>query len=850
MSGGILWKAALSVAILAWALLNLVPLKDQPFDGYVTATAMETIPEEGSPAFSDLVQEAQAGVDSGLYPSVYVGLREIVNERQIDLAKYFPEIQLVDINNLERRNETLLRVLLNESKSNLRLGLDLQGGVAFTLRLADEAVENVGQFQREEQLTQVVEVMERRVNGLGVSEPTIRPVGTDSVEIQLPGMNLREDPEGVESLKKPARLEFRLVNREVRPGPGVQTPLGYEPLFIERETREGELFEDGYFVKRVAEATGAIVSQSGVRISETGGYDILIDFTSEGGDRFAAITEKIVEENRRVGGVGQLAIVLDGELKSIPSVDEEIRQGRASITGRFTQREALELANVLNNPLEYELTVDEMTEVGPSLAADARDKSILAAQIGTSLVIAFMIFWYGLGGIVAVISIAVNVLLVLGVLASLGATLTLPGIAALVLTVGMAVDANILIFERVREELGTGKSPKNALIGGYDKAFSTIVDANVTTLITAAILIWLGTGPVKGFGVTLAIGICSSVFCALVVSRFLLEILVFKAGVKRVLGWNLPGPASIDFLKFRWPAFFSSWAIVCAGLVAVYLHWDHLFGIDFTGGDEVTVAFEDRLPLTGIEEVASSQDLGEVSAVYQVSLIDESETLVVQTESGRGTEVFDALAAAYPDANLEFLGQTSIGAAVSDQIKRNAIISIAVALVGILLYIALRFEVGYGVGAVVATVHDVLMTIGIFVLADGQFSAPMIAAVLMILGYSINDTIVVFDRIREELDLNPTFTLKRVVNMAINRTLGRSILTSVTTFMAALALCLAGSGIIVDFAFVFLVGIVTGTFSSIFIASPIFYFWHRGDRKHVEDRELTPKYDWQTGSSE
>jgi len=561
------------------------------------------------------------------------------------------------------------------------------------------------------------------------------------------------------------------------------------------------------------------------------------------------MTEKIVEGNQETNTVGQLAIVLDGELQSAPSVREVIRGG-ATITGRFSQREAMELANTLNNPLEYELNVDEMSEVGPSLAADARSKSILAAQIGAGLVIVFMIFWYGLSGVVAVISIFVNILIVLGVLASLGATLTLPGVAALVLTVGMAVDANILIFERIREELRAGKRPANALLGGYEKAFSTIVDANVTTLITAGILIWLGTGPVKGFGVTLAIGICSSVFCALVVSRFLLELLVFKAGVKKILGWGLPGPFSVDFLRFRKPAFLISWLVVACGVFAIWSHWDRLFGIDFVGGDEITVAFEERLPMNDIEAVAESQGFGEVSSVYTVSLVDDRETLTVQTEVGKGQDFFYALDEAFPEAELLLEGQTSIGASVSDSIQRNAIISVLVALIGILLYVALRFEVGYGIGAVVATIHDVLMTIGIFVLADGQFSAPMIAAILMIVGYSINDTIVVFDRIREELELNPTYTLKRVVNMAINLTLGRSILTSVTTFMAAFALYIAGAGIIVDFAFVFLVGIITGTFSSIFIASPIFYWWHKGDRKHVEDRELTPKYDWQTGSSD
>jgi len=842
MSGGILWKAGLSIAILLWAFLNLVPLEDRDFDSFV----LEQSSQEEMVA---LVDRAREGTEDGTYPSVYVGLREIANNEQIDLAPYFPKIQLVDIKNQQKRNEVLLRELLNQSKSNLRLGLDLEGGVSFTLRLDEEAVENVSRFQREEQLKQVVEVMERRVNGLGVSEPSIRPVSDDSVEIQLPGMSLREDPEGIESLRKPARLEFRLVSRTASPDDGVATPLGYEPLYMERENREGEVGEVGFFVKRVAEATGAIVSRAGAMPNQTGGYEVYMDFTSEGSGRFAAITEKIVEANLREGGVGQLAIVLDGELKSAPSVDEVIRGG-ARISGRFSQREALELANTLNNPLEYELTVDEMSEVGPSLAEDARDKSILAAQIGAGLVVVFMIFWYGLGGVVAVISIGVNILIVLGVLASLGATLTLPGVAALVLTVGMAVDANILIFERVREELRLGKKPANALIGGYDKAFSTIVDANVTTLITAAILIWLGTGPVKGFGVTLAIGICASVFCALVVSRFLLEALVFKAGVKKILGWGLPGPFSVDFLRFRKPAFLLSWVIVACGVFAIWSHWDHLFGIDFVGGDEITVAFEDRVPLTGIEAIANRENFGEVTAVYQVSFIDGSETLAIQTEIGKGQDFFTALSTAYPESELVLQGQTSIGGAVSEQIQQNAIVSVVVALLGILLYVALRFEVGYGVGAVVATIHDVLMTIGIFVLADGQFTAPMIAAVLMIVGYSINDTIVVFDRIREELDLNPTYTLKKVVNLAINLTLGRSILTSITTFMAAFALYIAGAGIIVDFAFVFLVGIVTGTFSSIYIASPIFYWWHKGDRKHVEDRELTPKYDWQTGSSE
>lgn len=840
MSGGILWKAALSVALVGWALLNLVPFEDREYDEYVLQVSQG---EE----FVALVERAKEETEAGMHPSVYVALRDIARAEKIDLIQFFPTINLVDIANQDRRNDILLRELLNRSRGSLRLGLDLQGGVAFTLRLGDEAVEGVSRFQKEEQLKEVVRVMERRVNALGVAEPEIRPVSDDSVEIQLPGLNLREDPEGIESLRAPARLEFRLVHRSLRPGEGVEVPIGYEALFIEDEGPDGEVFERGYFVRRVAEATGAIVSRAVPTQNQVGGFEVSMDFTSEGSGRFAAITESISEENQRTNTVGQLAIVLDGELKSAPTVRETIRGG-ARISGRFSQREAIELSNVLNNPLAFELIVDEMSEVGPSLAEDAREKSILAAQIGATLVVAFIIFWYGLGGVVAVISIFVNVLVVLGVLASLNATLTLPGVAALVLTIGMAVDANILIFERIREELRLGKKIKAALVGGYDKAFSTIVDANVTTLITAGILIWLGTGPVKGFGITLAIGICTSVFCALIVSRFLLEFLVYRIGVNKVLGWNLPGPPKIDFLRYRKPAFLISWTIVAIGVFAFVSKFDRVFGIDFVGGDQITVSFEERLPITGMEAVANENNLGEVNPVYRTSLATDTEVLTIQTEVGRGMEIFDALAAAYPHAGLSMDGLTSIGGAVSDQIQRNAILSVIVALIGILLYVAVRFEVGYGIGAVTAVVHDVLMTVGIFVLAGGQFTAPMIAAILMIVGYSINDTIVVFDRIREELGMNPTMTLKKVVNQAINLTLGRSVLTSLTTFMAASALYFAGAGVIIDFAFVFMIGILTGTFSSIFIASPVFYWWHKGDRKHVEDRELTPKYEWQTGA--
>jgi SecD/SecF fusion protein len=595
-------------------------------------------------------------------------------------------------------------------------------------------------------------------------------------------------------------------------------------------------------------ATGEIIESASVRQNEYGGLYISMDFTSEGKKTFAAITRQIAEGNRG-GAPGRLAIVLDGKLYSAPTVQEEIPSGSAQISGDFDEREAFELTNVLNNPLAVPLIMDEKYEVSASLAADAKASSINACYLGAGLIAAFMILYYGIGGLVAVISVAVNVFIVVGVLGSLQATITLPGVAALVLTVGMGVDANILIFERIREELKAGKSPVNALIGGYEKALSTIVDANVTTLITAAILIYLGTGPVKGFGITLAIGICASMFCALVVSRFLLDLLVNNMGVKKILGLNFIPDTGIAFLEKRKPAFTISWIIVLVGVVSLVARHDRIFGIDFTGGDELTIEYTQQPSIKEIMSIAQTKNLGEVNAVFQKDLGDDVERLKIQTESGRGTEVFAGLSEALPNDNLILVGETRIGASVSEDIQTNAIISIVVALLGILLYVALRFELGYGIGAVVATIHDVLMTLGIFVLVGGQFTAPMLAAVLMIVGYSINDTIVVFDRIREELQLDPNTGLKKIVNLAINKVISRSLLTSVTTLLAAVSLYIFGAGIITDFAFVFIVGIITGTFSSIFIASPIFFWWHKGDRKHVEEKELAPNYEWSSSTT-
>ena len=843
MSGNILWKFILTAAIIFWCVMSITPLQDRPFEEYIVAQVTD---EEAE--FADVLQRAEARVESKESKTLFIALRDLGVAEGIDYAIFFPQINVADIANVNKRNDVLLKHILKTAQSQLRLGLDLKGGVGFTLVMDEEELAELNSFEQAEQLSKAINIMGDRLDGMGVAEPIIRAKGEDAIEIQLAGQTTKDNPELLDTIAAPARLEFRALHETLSPDttPVNRFPVGYEVLTEEVEDRSsGEVYERRYFVKELPEAKGDIVEDAFASQTQSGGFQINLVMTSDGAEVFRVVTERMLQK--------RLAIVLDGKLYSAPTI-QGVLSKNAQITGSYSQREAIELASVLNNPLAVKLNAINLYEVGPAMAESARDSSVNAAMYGAIAVIGFMILYYFAGGLVAVLSSIINVIIVLGVLASLGATLTLPGVAALVLTLGMGVDANILIFERIREELRAGKSIKNATSGAFEKVTSTIVDANVTTLITASILIWLGTGPVKGFGVTLAIGICASIFCALVVTRFIVDFLVHRVGLSKILGLSIFPEKKLDFFQFRKPAFVASWFLVLAGVISVVLHHDNILGKDFTGGDEMTVNYTEQVGVEDILRVAEENELTDVSAIYQSLIGEDREVLKIQTPFDQARPSLEALQAAFPGAGLEEAGISQIGASVSKEIQWNALWSVLAALGGILLYVALRFEVGYGVGAVVATIHDVLMTVGIFVLCgelgvfvSGQFTAPMLAAILMIVGYSINDTIVVFDRIREELELNPGTDLRSIINIAISRVFSRSLLTSMTTLLAATSLYVFGAGVINDFAFVFIVGILTGTFSSIFIASPVFFWWHKGDRRHVEERQLTPKrYEWES----
>jgi SecD/SecF fusion protein len=674
----------------------------------------------------------------------------------------------------------------------------------------------------------------------------LRPIGENRIEIQLPGVSTKDNPDVVDQVKAPARLDFRMVHPSLVPGPGIETPAGYEVKTLDWETRRGDTGVEEVFVKRIPEMTGEMISNAFARPDLYGKPEVILEFTDAGKKRFAEVTRSIAEIGQRGGPLGRLAIVLDGKLYSAPTVREEINSPSAQITGSFTDREAINLANVLNNPLDVELRIIEQYEVGPTLAADAVISARNAFIVSTLLTIGFMVVFYTLGGFIAAFGMGVNVLVTLGVMASIGATLTMPGIAGIVLTLAMSVDANILIFERMREELKLGKSLGTALEAGFDKAWSAILDSNVTTLLVALVMVWLGTGPVKGFGVTLAIGIFTTMFAAVVVNKLILEALILGGVTGRLPMFSILQSTAYDFLKYTRAAVIATLAVLVVGIGAVVYKGKDIYGIDFVGGDMITLNFGQRVEVGELRRAAERAGQKDVAFSYQQPVGGSREVLRVTAPFDQGRPLVRQLQAAFPQAKLELAGESRIGASVGKEIQWNALLSVVAALVGILIYVAFRFEMGYGIGAVVATVHDLILTIGLFVLFDRQFNAPMVAAILLIIGYSINDTIVVFDRIREELKLNPTGTLREIINRSLNLTLSRTIITGGTTLLTSVTLLLTTSGDVNDIAFTLLIGVLTGTFSSLFIATPVFYWWHKGDRKHVEaHHDVAPKYEWQ-----
>jgi SecD/SecF fusion protein len=786
------WRFAFVVIVLLWSLYEIYPPKPRDLVEVFREKA-----QNRDATFTEIVKKAK-DLQKVSPEKAYDDLKEAIGTN--DVTRYFPYY-----NAKEEQHPTafILNRIQREAAGKIKLGLDLQGGTSFLVRMDTN---NLGQAtDASAVLSQAVEVLRKRVDRLGVAEPLIQPQGSDRILVQLPGLSAADQESAKDSIKKAAFLEFRMVhaNSDELVKQGVEEP-GYEILKRKRRGTDGKEYVEAVEVKRRPEMAGGIKSAMVVR-GNLGEPQINFTLDSEGAEKFAKITTEYQGQ--------RMAIILDGELYSAPNIHEPILNGSGQITGQFDQREAFELQNILENPLRAPLSIEASRQVDPTLGGDAIRSGVKASIYGTVAVSLFMLGYYLIAGMVANVALFANIIILLGVMCSVGTTLTLPGIAGIVLTVGMAVDANVLIYERIREELGKGKSLRGAIQAGYARAFSTIFDSHVTTLISSIILIFMGTGSIKGFGVALTIGVAASLFTALVVTRLIFDFLLDRGWIKTIKMFHIITATRLDFMKLAKPAFAMSWILILIGIGYGISRGKSQFGVDFVGGDTGVFTFAQKPELGDVRATIARSGIKDAHVQYQRETDPfgaKKETLRVDSLPGTGEKVTQVLIE-MPSAHFSRIDQQHVGPSVGKEIQRSAIIASLLSLFGILVYVAFRYEFSFAVGAVVAVIHDVFMTIGWYCLSGREFNATTVAAILTIIGFSTNDTIVIFDRIREDLKLGLRGSFKDLMNQALNQTLSRTLITSGTVFLATLSLYLFGGGEINDFAFTFLVGIITGT---------------------------------------
>ena len=688
----------------------------------------------------------------------------------------------------------------------LKLGLDLKGGMHLVLRVDTSKLD---EESRKDAAERALEVVRNRIDEFGVSEPSIQLQGRDKILIQLPGIT---DPERAkEIIGRTALLEFKLV--ETDPEKRKENPEAYEEKTLDDET---------LWLEKSTPLTGAEIKTAYMGMDSIGSPDVRLEFKSKGAKIFSKITGDNI--GRR------LAIVLDGKVHSAPVIKTKIPDGNAQITGQFTAEEATDLAIVLKaGALPAPLVIEEDRTVSPSLGKDSIEKGVKAAIAGSILVVAFMAIYYMFAGIVANLALCLNLIILLAALSLFRAALTLPGIAGIALTMGMAIDANVLIFERIREELNIGKTLGAGIIAGYKKAFLTIFDSNLTTLITGIILFYVGTGPVRGFAVTLSIGIIISMFTAIVVTRVVFDLMTLRQKITRLKMLRFIKETHIGFIGKRKLAYALSIIFILLGIGSFFMKGEDgrlgikkNFGIDFTGGTLQHFRFNDPVEINDIR--ASLKAIGLGSAIIQQDK-NEPRDIIVRSYSEKFENISRKLKEDFKDNSFEIISTDIVGPAVGKDLRFRAVIAILLSLVGIGLYVSYRFEPKFAVGGIVALLHDALVSVGALAITGREISLPVLAALLTVIGYSINDTIVIFDRIRENMKLKAKSDFASLIDHSINQTLSRTFLTSFTVFLVLLALYFLGGEVINDFAFVMLIGVITGTYSTIFIAAPIIVDW-------------------------
>ncbi len=736
-------------------------------------------------------------------------------------------------------------------RERLKGGIDILGGSAFSLRIQARETDNGEKMPiTEQQVEQAIIVIEKRLNSMGTAEPLIARQGDDGILVQMPGVTTEESTKIRNTLEQVAKLELREVSpRNDELGADRKTLAerveakteiipGYRAYRMKGKDSEKTEFTRPILLNRRMALGGSDIANATPSPQQNDAVSITLN--SEGTDKMIALTKDMRP------GVDRIAIVLDGEVISAPVVNQVPLGKDFIIEGLSEPGEVQSLANSLMNPLENPLVVEEMRNVSPTLGAAVVQQGLVAGGLALFLTFIFVLLYYRVSGFIAIIGLLVNCVILFGVMAMFGFTFSLPGIAGIVLTIGMAVDANVLIYERLREELAAGKSLKNAIDASYEKAFTAIFDSNITSLITAVILFWLGSGAIKGFAVTLTIGLLASMFSAILVTRVLFRWGIDFGLFKKLTFLDLIKNPNYDFMGRRRVAIWLAIATLVISVAAFAIRGERSLGIDFTGGTRIQFLLgkENSVPLDEVQKVLDGMKLSK--AAYP------------QRESNPTTGALLTVRAATPDANaivtklresIPVLGekkadsqnfkidasQEEVSAVIGGTFLTQSLIAIAFGLLGIVLYMTARFEFSFALGGFVAIFHDIIICVGIVVLMGGELSLIHVGAVLTIAGYSINDTIIVFDRIRETL-LVRGGSVEKIMNDAINATLSRTLLTSGATLVSVAILAFLGGSGLRDFGIIIFFGIVIGTFSSIFIAAPVVLWWsnRKGGSLHKE----------------
>lgn len=679
-------------------------------------------------------------------------------------------------------------------KDRMKLGLDVKGGVYVVM----EAKTDLKGDELRDAMEQTQAVIEERVNQMGLAEPVVTIEGEKRIRVELPGAE--DAQEAIDQIGRTAQLQFALA--------------------------DGTIVLDGGNVKDANIATD----------NESAGYAVALEFDSEGADKFYQATSQAYSGSvtSAVEGVDNTAImiILDGQIISAPSVKEPISGGQCSITGGFSQEEASNLAALIRGgALPLELEEINSSVQSAKIGYNALEMSVYAGIIGLAIIMIIMLIAYRAMGIAADLALLFYIIIVLNIMSAMGSVLTLPGIAGIILSVGMAVDANVVIFSRIREEITNGRTVRVAVQTGFKRAMSTVVDSQVTTLIAAVILYQIGTSAVKGFAFTFMIGIIVSIFTAVVITQLYVGLISEskKLGRKSFFGIKEDNTATFNitrelhFIKHRKVFYIISVAIMVVGLVFGLVRGLN-YGIDFTGGTMIQMDMGKQVNIDDVEKAIKEYDLSP-EIIYSG---EGNEQIVIRTieslDSDKRAEVIETINNEFGTTDDDVVAEELFGPSVGKELRNNAILAIVIASICMLIYIRFRFsQWKFGGAALLGVLHDVLIVIAFYAIFNVTVNNPFIAGILTVVGYSINDTIVIFDRIRENIRYLKKGNTEELIDKSITQTLGRSLMTSITTLIVMVPLLIMAGEAIREFVLPLMVGIIAGAYSSIAVCSPLYY---------------------------